>query len=154
MIDWLNSHIAYWHWIVAGLLLAGLEIFVPSFVLVWFGLAAVVVGLLLVLVPMGVTAQLLLWAALSVVFVALWHKFVSPRMRDRTLAGMSREAIIGQTAIVVRYNADSGRGLLKFPAPIMGSEEWDFICEGKLASGDRVTVTELSGNAVIVRPQG
>ena len=67
--------------------------------------------------------------------------------RDQNITG-------GQTGIVVRHNADSGRGLLKFPAPIMGSEEWDFICEGKLASGDRVTVTELSGNAVIVRRQG
>ncbi|HVK99199.1 MAG TPA: NfeD family protein [Dongiaceae bacterium] len=153
MIDWLNTHLAYWHWIVAGLLLAGLEVFVPSFVLLWFGASAVVVGLLMLLVPLGVTVQLFLWVTLSVVFVALWHKFVSPRMRDRTLAGMSREAIIGQAGIVIRHDASSGRGLLKFPAPIMGSDEWNFICEGKLVSGDRVTVTELSGNSVIVRPQ-
>lgn len=154
MIEWLNTHLAYWHWLTLGLLLAVLEIFVPSFVLLWFGAAAVVVGLMLLLIPMGVTAQLLLWVVLSVAFVALWHTFVSPRMRDRTLAGLSRESIIGQTGIVVRHDAGTGRGLLKFPAPVLGSDEWNFIFDGKLSSGDRVTVIELSGNAVIVKPQG
>mgnify|MGYP001770132505 CR=1 FL=1 len=104
-------------------------------------------------IPLSLTAQLLLWIVNSVVFVVLWHKLVSPRMRDRSLAGMSREAIIGQTGIVVQHYADSGRGRLKFPAPILGDDEWDYICEANLASGDRVTVTDLSGNAVIVRPK-
>ena len=153
MIEWLNAHIAYWHWIAGGLLLAVLEIFLPSFVIIWFGVAAICVGLLLLAVTLQVTAQLLLWITLSLVLVLLWQKFVSPRMLDRTLAGMSREAIIGQTGMVLRYNGESGRGLLKFPAPIMGSEEWDFICQAKLASGDRVTVTEVSGNSLLVRPQ-
>lgn len=153
MIEWLNTQVAYWHWIVLGLLLAGLEIFLPSFVLIWFGSAALCVGLLMLLVPMSLTAQLLVWVVLSLATLVVWQKFVAPRMRDRTLAGLSREAIIGQTGIVIRHDAGSGRGLLKFPAPILGSDEWNFIFDGKLASGDRVTVTDLSGNAVIVRPQ-
>lgn len=153
MLDGLNITLAYWHWILLGLALIGLEIFVPSFVIIWFGAAAVSVGLLLLVLTMGINAQVFVWVALSVLYVVLWHVFVSPRMKNRTLAGMSREAIIGQTGIVVRYNAESGRGLLKFPAPIMGSEEWDFIFDGTLANGDRVTVTEVSGNAVIVRAQ-
>lgn len=153
MIEWLNGQIAYWHWIVLGLLLSGLEIFLPSFVIIWFGAAAICVGLLLWLVPLGLTAQLVLWIALSISFLVLWMKFVAPRMRDRTLAGLSREAIIGQTGIVVRHNTDTGRGQLRFPAPILGSEDWDFICEGKLASGDRVTVIEVSGNSLIVKPK-
>lgn len=153
MIEWLNQHVAYWHWIVLGLLLAGLEIFLPSFVLIWFGAAALCVGLLTWLVPVGLTGQLVLWILLSLGFLVLWMKFVAPLMRDRTLAGLSREAIIGQTGIVVRYNSESGRGLLKFPAPILGSEDWEFICEGKLASGDRVSVVEVSGNSLIVKPR-
>ena len=153
MLDGLNITLAYWHWILLGLALTGLEIFVPSFVIIWFGAAAVSVGLLVLVLPMGINVQVFVWVALSILYVVLWHVFVSPRMKNRTLAGMSREAIIGQTGIVVRYNAESGRGLLKFPAPIMGSEEWDFIFDGTLANGDRVTVTEVSGNAVIVRAQ-
>lgn len=153
MIEWLNANIAYWHWIVLGLVLAGMEIFMPTFFILWFGAAAVSVGLVLWVVPMTLTAQLLLWIVNSAVFVVLWHKLVSPRMKDRSLAGMSREAIIGQTGIVVQHNSESGRGRLKFPAPILGDDEWDFICEGKLAGGDRVTVTEVSGNSLIVRPK-
>lgn len=153
MMEWLNAHIAYWHWIVLGLALAGLEIFLPTFFMLWFGAAAICVGLVLWVIPLSLTAQLLLWIVNSVVFVVLWHKLVSPRMKDRSLAGMSREAIIGQTGIVVQHYTDSGRGRLKFPAPILGDDEWDYICEANLASGDRVTVTDLSGNAVIVRPK-
>lgn len=150
-IEWLNTHLAYWHWIVIGLLLAGLEIFIPSIVLLWFGAAAVVVGLTILLVPMGVIAQVVMWTSLSVAFVAAWHIYVTPRMRDRTLAGMSREAIIGQTGIVIRHDAGTGRGILKFPAPIMGTDEWNFIFEGNAVSGDKVSVVELSGNSVIVQ---
>lgn len=153
MIEALNTEVAYWHWIVLGLVLAGVEIFLPSFFALWFGAAALLVGLVLWVIPMSLTAQLLLWIVNSVVFVVLWQKFVSPRMRDRSLAGMSREAIIGQTGIVMTHNADSGRGRLKFPAPILGDDEWDFICDSPLASGDRVTVIEMSGNALIVRPK-
>ena len=36
-MDWLNSSIEYWHWMVLGLLLVASEVFVPSFVMLWFG---------------------------------------------------------------------------------------------------------------------
>jgi hypothetical protein len=39
---------------------------------------------------------------------------------------------------------------LRFPAPILGSDEWSFICEDPVAIGDRVRVTEVSGNSLIV----
>ena len=151
MDDSVGFALSYWHWIVLGLTLIGLEIFVPSFVIVWFGAAAVCLGLLLLALPLSMSAQLFIWVVLSLLFVALWHLLVSPRMKNRTLAGMSREAIIGQTGLVISYNAQSGHGVLKFPAPILGSEEWRFIFDGKLANGDRVTVIDIYGNSLLVR---
>ncbi|OZG72288.1 hypothetical protein BTA51_16240 [Hahella sp. CCB-MM4] len=153
MVEWLNANIAYWHWIVLGILLAGLEIFVPSFVILWFGVAGIAVGLLMVLFPIGVTAQLFIWGGLSVLLLVLWHKLVSPRMENRTLAGLSREAIIGQVGTVLEYSSARSRGNLRFPAPILGNDEWEFIFDGELRSGDRVMVTEVSGNALIVVPK-
>jgi inner membrane protein len=151
MVEWLNANIAYWHWIVFGLLLAGLEIFVPSFVILWFGVSAIVIGLLLLLMNISVTVQLLIWAILSVVFLALWHKLVSPRMHDKTMAGLSREAIVGKVGTVLDYSIENGRGCLRFPAPILGNDEWELLSEEKLVSGDRVIVADVSGNTLIVR---
>jgi len=37
--------IVWWHWLVLGFCLIGMELLVPSFTIIWFGLGAVVVGL-------------------------------------------------------------------------------------------------------------
>ncbi len=153
MVEWLDTNIAFWHWIVVGLLLVGLEIFVPSFVILWFGVAAILVGILISIVSLGFTAQLLTWGILSVVLLVLWHKLVSPRMLNKTMAGLSREAIIGQVGTVIDYSSVNARGNLRFPAPLLGNDEWEFIYEGELQAGDRVIVTEVSGNSLIVIPR-
>ena len=43
--------VLWWHWLAFGLVLVGAELVVPSFTIVWFGLAACLVGVLLLLVP-------------------------------------------------------------------------------------------------------
>jgi len=66
------------------------------------------------------------------------------------MAGMSLESIQGEVGQVLVPPSDSRRGTLRFPAPILGSDEWSFICEDQVAIGDRVRVTEVSGNSLIV----
>ncbi|MEW5249488.1 NfeD family protein [Microbulbifer sp. 2201CG32-9] len=150
MLDWLNTHIAYWHWLVLGLLLVTAEIFVSGFVLFWFGLAALLMGVLLLVVDMPIAMQLLLWAAGSIAALLLWLKFIKPKWRDRTTAGMAAEALYGQVGMVIESNAGKSRGKLKFPAPILGEEEWLFICTDDIAVGERVKVGKISGNTLIV----
>lgn len=151
MVEWLNAHAAYWHWIVFGLFLIGLEIFAPSFVVIWFGAAAIIIGLLLLMVKVSFALQLLFWATLSVSLLVLWHWQVSPRMRDKTMAGLSREAILGKVGTVLEYSTEYGRGSLRFPAPVLGNDEWEILSEDSLTSGDRVIVKEVSGNTLVVR---
>ena len=66
--------IAWWHWIVGGLLIALLELAVPAFFLIWFGLGALLVGILMLVVPMNLTAQFLVWAGASIMMVFLWFR--------------------------------------------------------------------------------
>ena len=47
----MNYNIEPWHWLILGLILMVLEIFIPSFTIFWFGLAAVVVSGLVWLIP-------------------------------------------------------------------------------------------------------
>lgn len=151
MLEWLNTQIGYWHWLVFGLSLALAEIMLLSFVALWFGLAAIIVGILLWLVPFPFTLQLLTWIALSIFIMVAWFKWVSPHLKNKTFSGMAREGMLGQTGTVIEYNSvHEGRGTLRFPAPILGNDEWQFICTDSIALGDRVIVREFSGNTLIV----
>jgi len=143
--------VAYWHWLVLGMVLAGAEIFLPSFTILWFGLGAILVGIVLYFVPaMTLTVQLWLWAVASAAFTWAWFGYFRTRSPDRTKAGLSREAILGETAQVIALPAGTRRGMLRFSTPKLGAEEWEFICDETVAVGDRVAVKDVSGNTLIV----
>lgn len=150
-MEWLNDNIAYWHWIVFGFALAAVEIFVPSFFMLWLGASAVAVGLLSWILPLSFAVELLIWGILSLACLIAWFKFVSPHFKDVTKSGMGREALIGQIGTVLEYNTSSTRGVLRFPAPLLGEDEWRFISQDKLSSGDKVVITDTSGNDLIVK---
>lgn len=147
-----NFEVLYWHWILLGFLLIGLEIVLPTFMTLWFGLGALFVGGVLFIWPeLSITWQLFIWLMDSALLVLVWFKFIQPQMKDRTKAGMGRESLIGETGIVIKIPRDEQRGRLRFPTPILGNDEWDIICHSELDEGDRVIVVELSGNALVVK---
>lgn len=144
--------IQYWHWLVFGMLLIMAEIFVPSFTIFWFGLGAVIVAIVMLLfADLGLSWQLFIWAIASCIFTFLWFRFIRPMMRDRTKAGISREAAIGQTGQVIKIPQADLRGTVRFSTPLLGSEEWPFICDTTVDVGDRVCITDISGNTLVVR---
>ncbi len=148
----MNIDLLYWHWIVIGIALMLVEIFVGSFFIFWFGAAAVVVGLLTVLAPnLGVVAQLLLWGILSTGFAVAWFKYLKPLSKDRTNAGLSKEALLGQIGQVLSPPNGESKGMLRFPAPVLGNDEWLIISQDELQIGDRASVIDLSGNSLIVK---
>lgn len=143
--------IASWHWLVLGIVLVIMEIFIPSFTIFWFGLGAVIVGVVLWLVPeLSLAGQLLIWMVASCGFALLWFKYFKPRMIDKTFAGIAREAAIGESGQVIKVPAGERRGVVRFTTPVLGDDEWDFICEQQVAVGDRVFIKEFSGNTLIV----
>lgn len=149
-MEWFNSNIAYWHWMVVGMLLVASEIFLPSFVMIWFGASAIAVGLILAAIDISFNVQLMIWALLSAIDLFVWFKFVQPKMKTNSLSGMSREQILGQEGMIIKLDTEPGRATVRFSIPLMGSEEWACISESDLEVGQRVTVRELSGNSLIV----
>ncbi len=140
-----------WHWIVFGIALVIGEIFLATFFVLWFGAAAVVVGVLLYVMPdLTTTWQILIWTVLSSVLAFGWFKYLKPLSIDKTKAGLSKEAITGEVGVVLVAPSADKRGKLRFPAPILGNDEWIIISQDALAVGDKVTVTDVSGNALIV----
>ena len=147
----MDFKIPYWYWLVLGMLLVMAEIFIPSFTVFWFGLGAIVVALILWLLPdLAFSWQLFVWAIASIVFTVLWFKFFKPLMTDRTKAGISREAALGESGQVIKVPEEGRRGIVRFATPLLGAEEWPFICNQEVVSGDRVFVKEISGNTLLV----
>ncbi len=68
-----------WRWWVLGLVLLGLELVLPGFVLVWFGLAAILVGVLALVVDWSVQTLALIWGITSLVLLVGGRRFY---MRD------------------------------------------------------------------------
>ena len=143
--------LVYWHWIVLGIVLMLAEIFIGSFFIFWFGAAAVVVGLSLTIAPsISAPTQLIFWTLLSLVFAVAWFRFLKPLSKDVTKAGLSREALIGEIGQVLSVPNDDKRGMVRFPAPLLGSDEWLIMSQDSLSIGDRVSVKDVSGNSLIV----
>jgi len=142
--------ILWWHWVSFGLVLIGAELFIPSFTIIWFGIGGCGTGLYLYVFPnASFSAQLLVWSVLSVLMTILWFSILRPKMVDKSKAGMSQEAIVGETGMVIRGNASvMERGRVRFAVPLLGAEEWDFICETPCAPGDRVRVLGIEGHVL------
>jgi membrane protein implicated in regulation of membrane protease activity len=147
----MEFELAYWHWIVLGVVLVLSEIMLTTFFVLWFGVAALVMALVLLVLPaLALGWQVFVWTLLSIALAILWFRYLKPLAVDRTMAGMSREAIIGETGQVISVPTEARRGQLRFPAPILGADEWQIISTDSLAVGDRVRVKDVSGNALIV----
>ena len=141
-----------WHWFVLGILLILSELVLPAFAALWFGVAAIVVSILLWLFPsMSFVWQVICWIILSISCTVLWFKYIKPLSIDRTKAGLPREATIGQTGMVIQ-NLEHDLVKVRFQIPLLGSDEWDCRIFSPAQVGDRVRVTDILGNQLVVQP--
>lgn len=137
--------IEWWHWAVAGLALIVAELVVPAFVLVWFGLGALVVAVAMALTAIGTTAQLALWLVVSVAMVAGWFKVFKPNMH-KTRIGMADANVVGEIGMLVRNVAPFEKGQVRFQKPILGTDVWECIADEAIKSGERVRVLDVEGS--------
>ena len=140
----------WWHWIVLGIVLMLLELAVPAFFLIWFGLGAVIVGLLILVFPdLSMAYQVIAWTGSSMVLVWLWFKVFKPNMH-KTRAGSSKGMFIGEVALVTRDIRPYEKGQIRFQKPILGDEVWDSMADEEIKTGERVKVLEVEGNILKV----
>jgi len=139
----------WWHWAVTGIVLILAELAVPAFVLIWFGLGALVVALVVALGAIGFTAQLAVWLAVSVLLVFLWFKVFRPE-RHKTRIGMSDPAVIGEIGLLARDVAPFERGEVRFQKPKLGTDTWPCIADEAIRTGERVKVVDVEGSLLKV----
>jgi inner membrane protein len=82
-----TMQIEWWYWIIAGFSLIGLQLIIPSFTIIWFGLGALLVGIVTtVWTAFPAFGQILFWSAISISFTAMWFKYLKSN-NNRTHAG-------------------------------------------------------------------
>ena len=142
--------IEWWHWVLGGLGLVLLELALPSFFVIWFGLGALLVGLSMLALPaLSLTAQIALWIITSVVMVVLWFS-VFKRSQHKTLIGTAAGEVIGEVGLLVSAVAPFQRGKVRFQRPLLGSEEWVCMAESAITAGERVRVVSVEGSFIKV----
>lgn len=141
-----------WHWIAFGLILATLEMFVPTFFLLWFGIAAILVGIIGYFWAMSLAMGIVIWAVLSLLLCGLWFQFINPHIKMRTKAGLGTASIIGETGMIVIAPQPNQAGIIRFYTPKAGASEW--ACRSQealpLHIGEKVVVLQVLGNELLV----
>ena len=139
----------WWHWAVTGIVLILAELAVPAFVLVWFGLGALVVALMVGVAAVSLTAQLAGWLVVSVLLVFLWFKVFRPESH-KTRMGMSDPDVIGEIGLLARDVAPFEKGEVRFQKPLLGSDTWPCIADEAIKAGERVKVVDIEGSLLKV----
>ena len=154
MIEWMNTQVEYWHWLVFGMILIVSEIFVTSFILMWFGLSAVVLAIILLVMPLGIELSCLSGCPLHCWISLPGSSLFAPNGRTKPWQAWGMKHWSGKSGwssmpIMEKTEASwSSRPLY------WGQDEWVFICTEVVEIGVRVQVLEVSGNSLIVKRHG
>src|SRR5262245_22138469 len=140
-------------WLIIAAIFAAAEVFTTGFVLLWFGVGALVAAILNLLGVESVTAQTIVFLIVSVALVIASRTILDRFFTRSSPSGTFRsgvETMIGQTGTVV----EPSRGALNEGAvKVYGSVWTAFPAEGEwpLREGDSVSVERIEGNAIYVR---
>jgi membrane protein implicated in regulation of membrane protease activity len=136
-----------WIWAIGGVLLLVAEIIAPGFFLVFVGAAAIATGLFTLLFDLGTAPQLALFALYSVLAVMIGKRWYGePDAIDENLRlNEPARRLVGKTVTVVSSVDEHGGRVT------VGDGEWN-ARGGPAEPGDRVKVTGVEGNCMIVEP--
>lgn len=146
------SEFAWILWTIIGVILIIAEIFTSGFVLLWFGVGALLAALL-GLLGFGLPLQFLAFIAASVLLTALsrtlFVKYLGRQDGGEALR-MGAASLPGQVGTVV---SESRGALQEGAVKVFGSTWTAFPAEGEppLKEGERVVVERLQGASIYVR---
>jgi len=134
-------------WMIGGIVLLAAEILAPGFFLVFVGAAALATGVFALLFGLGLPAQLALFALYALLAVIVGRRFYANAASDSSSPLLNNRAaqLVGRVVTVVEViDGDGGRVRV-------GDSEWS-ARGGPGAAGDKVRITGVEGNCLIVEP--
>lgn len=134
----------WWIWLVFGFGLIVLELMLPTFFILWFGIGAVLVSLIAYLAPsLQLDMQVLLWVIFSSVTTVLWFKVFKKKTADNR---WTADSVIGEVGLLTASVSEFQKGRVRFQKPVLGNEEWVCVADAEIPSGERVRLTAIEGN--------
>lgn len=139
----------WWHWVVIGFVLVGLElVVVGNFFIIFFGVGAILVGLLdLVGLEGPQWFQWLLFSCLSVVCLMLFRDPLLRRLGGVRTAGSEVDAIPGEQAHATDEIAPGGTGHVELRGATWTARN---VGASALGRGDPCRVVTLDGLTLCV----
>ena len=137
-----------WLWLIGGVVLLIAEIIAPGFFLLFIGAAAMATGVFTILFDLGAAPQLALFALYAVIALMVGRKIYANRdvnSSDPLLNDRSAR-LVGKVVTVVDA-VDDHDGRVR-----VGDSEWS-ARGGPAAAGERVRVTGVDGNCLLVEPE-
>ena len=150
------NNIAWILWTVLGVILIIAEVFTPGFVLLWFGIGALVAAFAGIVGLDSLPLQFLIFAVVSVALTAASRTiFVNYFSREKHGTDLKSgvDSLPGKIGTVV----SSSRGALNEGAvKVFGSTWTAYPAEGEepLEAGERVEVSRVQGASIYVRRVG
>ena len=138
-------------WMIVGVVLMVAEVFTTGFVVIFFGIGAVLTGALMWAFPgLGETflAQALVFLALSVASLAAGRRFFCA-LRGKAECGTADaddDGIVGAQVEVVAAIAPPLAGKV-----VLNGVEWEAVAERPVEQGETVTVVACKGIVLVVR---
>jgi len=135
----------WYYWLILGILLCSAEIFVPGFVILWFGVSGIVVSLFSLL-GLNPVIQWILFIILSLLLIFSTRRFAE-KITGKTKEQVGPESLIGKEAVVIEeIDPKEGKYLVK----VNGSEWVGKVNSKKPISGEILHVKDVKGNALLL----
>ena len=148
-MDWLSDLDASWAWLIAGAIMAGAEMILPGYFLIWLATAAFVTGLVAAVADVPLSVQLITFicfTGLSVYGAREWLDYTGSDSTDPMMN--DRGARMVGSSVVVTQAFEGGEGRVR-----LGDGEW--LAKGPDAPvGARMVVTGNEGSVLLVGPVG
>ena len=140
----------WWMWILAGLVLIGVEVAVPGgIILLFFGAAAVVVGILMAVgVVEAVWMQWLLFSILSVVSLVTLRGPILRRIRTAGRRGEAIDSLVGQEITALGDLSPGAEGKVELRGTSWSAKN---VGEDAIARGKKCRVERVKGLMLFVR---
>lgn len=136
-------------WILAGIVLVGVEFFTPGFVVIFFGMGALLTGILTLIIPglnQNILWQFIIWALSSVSTLFIFRRFFKKTFRGKEIADDGSDEFVGQLAEVTETLTPSKPGWVKFQGTLWKAISYDATCQ----PGDIVEIMKKDNLTLIV----
>ncbi len=135
-------------WFLIGLTFVLLELVVPGFVLIFFGLGAWVVALLGLFIDIDVTLQIILFIISSITSLVLFRKKLKARFfqSDNNNSSSLDDEFIGREALVIIDILPNKPGKVEFKGT-----QWKAKANTELKAGETVVIYDKESICLIVK---